>query len=52
MKIAIFTLALTCLGQSYEKVTAGGKDWTVFTPPKVGVKIVLYLCVPQHLQLI
>jgi hypothetical protein len=36
MKIAIVTLALTCLGQSYEKVTATGKDWAVFTPPKVG----------------
>ncbi|MEY3440967.1 MAG: hypothetical protein RL493_197 [Pseudomonadota bacterium] len=36
MKIAILTLALTCLGQSYEKVTAGGKDWAVFTPPKGG----------------
>ena len=39
MKIAILTLALTCLGQSYkyEKVTSSsGKDMTVFTPPKAG----------------
>ncbi len=36
MKIAIVTLALTCLGQSYERVVAAGKVMTFFTPPKAG----------------
>jgi hypothetical protein len=37
MKIAIVTLALTCLGQMFEKRSSPtGKDMAVFTPPKAG----------------
>jgi hypothetical protein len=36
MKIAILTLALTCLGQSYEKASIDGNNFAVYTPPKAG----------------
>jgi hypothetical protein len=36
MKIAILTLALTCLGKSYKKVSVLGNNYAVYTPPKAG----------------
>jgi hypothetical protein len=36
MKITILTLALTCLGQSFKKVSVGDKEMVVYTPPKAG----------------
>jgi hypothetical protein len=39
MKIAILTLALTCLGQSYEKVSVLGNNYVVFKPRKAGIPL-------------